>query len=283
VLVELHSVSTDTFYTPEVGARINFYNFLGYPSLFRDGVDIWTNWSPGDWRDSIVARMNRPSPITLTISGSYNPSTNNGTVDASFRNDSTASITARIYFVITEDSLYHLDPNGHAWHNHVCRDFLPTQTGEQVTIPSGQTVTRSRNFTIAASWNENRCSVGTWLQADAPSRNVFQAGQKKVMNLIYVDEETSAEADMSSVSLVANPCVSAVVFSIRLPETTNYQIDVFDILGRRVGKIIGITSQGKELVSWNLQDETGNSVSAGVYFFRFISQKLNTTGKFVVR
>lgn len=279
MLVELHSISSDTFYTPEAGARIYFYNFQGYPSLFMDGVDLWPI---STWRPAIDNRITEPSPITLTISGSYNSSNNTGTVDASFQNDSTASIMARIYFVITEDSLYHLDPNGHAWHNHVARDFLPNEIGESVTISPGQTVTKSRNFTIASSWNENRCCVVTWLQADAPSRNVFQAGQEKIMNLIYVEEKSKPEARIPTVSLVTNPCVCAAVFAINLTKNANYQIEIFDISGRRVSKIKGITSQNKELVSWNLKDETGNSVSAGVFLYRFISPELSVTGKFVV-
>jgi len=180
-LVEMHSVSGDFGYTAEAGSRVNsFYGSNSYPSLWIDGV---VQWPMSTWRSTIISRMATPSPITQTISGHYNPGTNTGTVYASFRNDSTAAITARVYFVITEDSLYNLDPNGHAWHNRMARDYLPNQLGEVVTINPGNTVIKSRSFTISSQWNENRCYIVAWIQADAPSRNVYQAGEIAVMDL----------------------------------------------------------------------------------------------------
>ena len=278
-LVEMHSVSGDFGYIAEAAARINFYNFQGYPSLFMDGVDLWPI---STWRPSIVNRMNQPSPITLTIMGDYNPATNNGTVDASFRNDSSAAITARVYFVITEDSLYHVDPNGHAWHNHLARDFLPDQTGETVTISPGETVIKSRSFTINGAWDEDMCYIVTWLQANAPSRNVFQAGEIEVMNLIGVEEVVEVEKVMSTVSLITNPCFSDDIrFSLNLPEHTRYQIEIFDILGRRIGTLNSISQNNKEEVSCNLNQGSDN-ITAGVYLYRFTSNILKTSGKIII-
>jgi hypothetical protein len=277
----MHPVPGDFGYFDEGYARVyDFYNFQGYPSLFMDGVDLGPI---SNWRPSITSRMATPSPITLTMGGNYDAGTNNGTINASFRNDSTAAITAGVYFVITEDSLYHVDPNGHAWHNHLARDFLPDEFGELVTINPGDSITVSRDFTINTLWDENRCYIVTWIQADAPSRNGYQAGEIEVMNLIGVEEITD-NVRYQGVTLVSNPCTADNVrFSIALDGTALYRIEIFDVMGRRIKTITGITSSGKEEVSCNLNRDCDTTISSGVYFYRFSSQDISSTGKIVLK
>jgi len=221
--------------------------------------------------------------MTLTITGSYNAGANTGTISASYRNDSSASVTARFYFVVTEDSLYNVDPNGHAWHNHMGRDFLPDQTGEQVTIAAGATATRSRNFTISGSWNENRCAIATWLQYDAPSRDVLQSGHVNIMNLVGVDEGKSVAADLPFARQVNNPCSRSANFIIHVLERSEYTVSFFDITGRRLRMLSGIALPGNNDVSWDLRDMNGNRVSAGIYLYRITNPNINKTGKLIVR
>ncbi len=261
----------------------NFYIFYGYPSLFRDGFDVWSDSSPGDWRDSVEARMSRPSPVTITTDGYYNPGLDTGWFSASFRNDSSAAFTARVYFVITEDSLYHLDPNGHAWHNHLARDMLTTQIGEQVTINPSETVTITRELDMDPTWVKSHLYIVTWIQRDAPSRDVLQAEEVVLLSLPGVEENTNLEVHEPGVSLVSNPCAAEnIKFALDLPENTLYQIDIYDILGRQVMAISGISAQGTD-VTCNLNQNRLERASSGVYLYRFASPVLNTTGKIIVR
>jgi len=279
----LHSVSGNFGYFAEAAARTSFYAFAGYPSLFRDGKDIWAGSSPYDWRDSVVARMAKPSPMTLTITGSYNAGTNTGTISASYRNDSTASVTARFYFVVTEDSLYNLDPNTHAWHNHMGRDFLPDQTGELVTIAAGATATRTRNFTISAAWNENKCAIATWFQRDAPTRDVLQSGHVNIMNLVDVEEGKQVVADVPFARQINNPCSRSANFIIHVLERSEYAISFHDITGRQLRTLSGIASPGDNEISWDLRDMNGERVSAGIYLYRISNPNIHKTGKLIVR
>ena len=259
----------------------NFYVFYGYPSLFCDGVDLWPI---STWRPYLNTRMALPSPVTITTDGYYNPGLDTGWVSASFRNDSSAAITARVYFVITEDSLYHLDPNGHAWHNHVARDMLTTQIGEQVAINPGETVTKIRALDMDPSWVKSRLYIVTWIQKDAPSRDVLQAEEIKLLSLLGVEENTNLEIHKPGVTLAMNPCSAEnIKFFLDLPENTSYQIDIFDILGRKVKTMTGLSSNGKEIVFCDLNQERQDKVSAGVYLYRFCSQAVNATGKIIVR
>ena len=280
-LVEYHSAPGDFGFLQEAFNRVyNFYIFQGYPSLFADGVDLW----PMDtWRPFINNRVNVPSPFALTLSGGYDPASNSGTVTASYQNESTSAITARVYFVITEDSLYHLDPNGHAWHNNLARDFLPDQTGELVTVDAGQTAEVTRNFTIDPSWIEDRCKIVTWIQSDAPSREGHQAGTIKLMDLVGVAEVVN-EGTGRAVSLVNNPCSSENIrFLIHLPSGTRFGIDIFDILGRKVYEYSGTTRADADIVRIDLNETEGRNAGAGVFFYRFTSPAASTAGKIVVK
>jgi hypothetical protein len=254
---------------------------MGYPSLFADGVDLWPI---STWRPYINNRVTQPSPFSLVITGDYESANNTGTINASFQNDSTAAITARVYFVITEDSLYHVDPNGHAWHNHLARAFLPDHIGEQVTVNPGQVVDINRAFTIDPSWDENRCHIVTWIQADPPSRNVFQAGEVDIIDLVGIEENKETEIVRANVSLVSNPTsASNVRFLLGVPQGTQYRLEFFDVAGRNIKTVSGIAANDNEIVHYDLNQGGTARVNAGVYLYRFTSSILNANGKIIVR
>jgi len=205
-------------------------------------------------------------------------------VTASYQNESANAITARVYFVITEDSLYHPDPNGHAWHNKLARDFLPNEIGEPVTINPGQIVDVTRLFTIDPAWDENRCNIVTWIQADAPSREGYQSGKKKIMDLIGIEEIIVHKTAKPAVTLVTNPCSSENIrFLIDLPQGASYGIDIFDILGRNVQTYAGTMSSDRDIIQLNLNENDKHRINAGVYLYRFTSQTVNATGKIIVK
>jgi hypothetical protein len=281
-LIEYHSAIGNFGYFLEARNRIyNFYNFMGYPSLFGDGVDLWPI---STWRPFISNRVNQPSPFTLSLTGNYNPATNTGTIFASYQNDSTDAISARVYFVITEDSLYHVDPSGHAWHNRMARDMLPNEIGELVTVDPGQTLDISRNFTIDAQWDETKCRIVTWIQAGAPSRNVYQAGEIEVMDLVGIVENTNTGIRQRNVMLIHNPCsADDIRFALNIAQGTPYQIEIFDVIGRKIKQVNGTTLTEREIITCDLNNEQHGRANAGVYFYRFTSTIHQTQGKIIVR
>jgi hypothetical protein len=282
----MHASSTnDPYYLLEARNRwLNYYPGppFYYPTLYVDGTDA--GWPTSLWEPAILARMDQPSPMTLTMWGTYNEITLNGTIYAKFRNDSTASITSRIYFVITEDSLYYLGSNGDAWHNHVARDYLPDETGEEVTIAAGDSITVSRSFTIGATWDEDKCEIVTWIQNEN-TRETYQGSKVNLMDLelIGVEEDFGSELSVRPIKPAPNPCVDGTQFTFTLPIGTAYKIALFDISGRQIKTITDITSQNTESINWNLQDDNGVRVSSGIYFYRFVSNETHATGKLVVR
>ncbi len=275
----MHLRSGYPLYSAEAYARMQYYPSSNWytPNLIVDGTPRGSSYS--SWQSYIVARMSQPSPMRISMWGTYG--SGSGTINARFYNDSTASITALVYFCITEDSIYYAAPNGDQWHNHVVRDYLPTQIGEQVTIAVGDSVTVSRNFTIQSGWNVNRCHIITWIQ-NSSTREVYQAGKIKVTELTAV-EELKDKIVASGISLLPNPCVNGTKFQFQIDAGADYKIVIYDITGREVKNFEGKGNGSLQILNWNLLNNKGERIKSGVYFYRFISNNVNSTGKIVVR
>lgn len=165
----------------------------------------------------------------------------------------------------------------------MARDYVPTDAGQYVSIPAGDSVTVSQPFTIQTGWNEDMCEIVAWFQTDG-TRKVWQGATKQVMELNPGIEEHEVEvASIYAVTAAPNPCVSGTNFSFSLPAGVEYGINIFDVTGRHVKTLCGISSGSQEVVAWNLEDDTGMLVGSGVYLYQFESSTVNTTGKIVVR
>ncbi len=281
----------DIFFTAEANRRMLYYPppFGGQyvpPWLWYDG-DPDGGWTYTQYESKIVNRMNQPSPVTITMWGNYYPADDTGTVYAKFRNDSTATIDGRVLFAITEDSLYFATPFI-VWHNNVPRDYLPDENGAIVSIPPGDSVTLSQPFTIDMDWNADFCKILTWIQNDSmqvdSTKEIWQGGLMKVTDFNPgIEDDLVEELPLFEITVTPNPCVDGTEFAFNLPAESAYQIEIYDIMGRRVRTLNGSTSGGRHSNRWNRRDDTGTLVRAGVYLYRFTSDMLNVTGKVIVR
>ncbi len=260
--------------------------YYATPWLWYDG-DPHGSYDYSQWQSKIVTEMNRPAPFTCTMWGIYTPLRGTGTVYAKFRNDSTATLTGRIRFVLTEDSLYYSAPNGDLWHNHVARDYLPDTSGTPVTLAPNDSITVSRNFTVQSGWNANKCEIVAWIQSTAllsdSTRDIWQGGLIKVSQLTYVAEENTENSLTERIGPSPNPCVNKTTFNFRLNSSTLYQINIFDVAGRKIRTIKGLATGNEQKVEWDLKDAQGKRMGSGVYFYQFESKETNASGKIVIR
>ncbi|MGQ9535414.1 MAG: T9SS type A sorting domain-containing protein [bacterium] len=183
--------------------------------------------------------------------------------------------------MIIEDSCYYAAPNGDQRHNHVARDYVPNQIGQQVIIPPGDSATLTQNFTIQSGWNVSRCKIVTWIQ-NSSTREVYQAGFIKVSDLTGINEGQNATIYKKVVSM-PNPCVNGTKFQFNISSGKEWKMLIFDVLGREIQRFYGTGNGTHQSFEWDLHDNRGNRVKSGIYFYRFISPELNTTGKIVVR
>ncbi|MGQ9664084.1 MAG: Omp28-related outer membrane protein [bacterium] len=289
----MHITSGYPFYSAEAYQRWRSYPppyyyggtwYYATPWLWYDG-DPHGSYNYTTWQSKITNEMNKPAPFTCTMWGTYTPP--NGVVYAKFRNDSTATVTGRIRFVLTEDSLYYAAPNGDYWHNHVARDYLPDTSGTAVTLAPGDSITVSRNFTIQTGWNANKCEIVTWIQSTVllsdSTRDIWQGGMIKVSQLTYIEEDGSEKRLTEKITPVPNPCVNKTTFSFKLNSGTMYQINIFDVSGRKIRTIQGRATGDEQMITWDLKDVSGLKVGSGVYLYRFESKETTSSGKIVIR
>ncbi|NNF07338.1 MAG: T9SS type A sorting domain-containing protein [Candidatus Eisenbacteria bacterium] len=81
-----------------------------------------------------------------------------------------------------------------------------------------------------------------------------------------------------------NPFVGATTISYLLREAVAVSIDVFDIHGGLVRRVLADTPQssGRNTTFWDATDHSGRRVSSGVYFYRIQAGRATETRKMVV-
>ncbi|UCG29221.1 MAG: Omp28-related outer membrane protein [candidate division WOR-3 bacterium] len=259
--------------------------YYATPWLWIDG-DKRGSYSYSQWSTKIATRMAVPSSFTTTMWGDWIPAEGTGTVYTQFRNDSNDPLTGNVILVVVEDSIYQPAPNGDLWHNNVARDYIPDWIGDEVTIPAGDSVTVSYDFTLGTTWNSEKIQFFAFIQDTALQPDtiieVWQ-GAKLDITELGVAEYGNASVAGISITPTPNPCVNGTRFSFTLPNGERYQINFFDITGRKIRTLNGVASGNEEAVEWNLRNVNDARVSAGVYLYRFESNSVYTTGKVVVR
>jgi hypothetical protein len=82
---------------------------------------------------------------------------------------------------------------------------------------------------------------------------------------------------------VPNPFGRGTTISYTLPVKSSVDLSVYDITGREVASLLeGEMDAGYHTLSWDGKDNSGNSVSAGVYFYRLQASDVTKTRKLVV-
>ena len=67
-----------------------------------------------------------------------------------------------------------------------------------------------------------------------------------------------------------NPAVGPARIDFELPRSTRVRLDIFDVAGRRVRRVIaGRMTAGRHSWSWDGRDDRGGEVTDGLYFVRF--------------
>lgn len=237
--------------------------------------------------------MNMPASVTIKISGSYDPVTRNGTMRVVYRNDSTGTIhQARAITAITEDSIEYYAPSGDSMYNNVARDYVPDPDGQVFSIPAGDSAIISQYFTLDTAWNFDKCMIVTWLQSDVwtadSNKPIYQGCKKPVSELdqFAIGEQVSNGLDLRT-SAMPNPCTdrSGTRFVFDLAAGTQYKIGIFDIQGRRLRKISGISEGLENRVLWDCRNDKGEIVRTGIYFYRISSDHgvSASGGKVIVR
>jgi thiol-disulfide isomerase/thioredoxin len=179
-VISYHPSSTsDPFYSSEALARRNYYrSTIGYPTTYFDGAldSLVGGLHDGTIYPSMLPivrnHLRANSSLDVSLAVTYEEFDRTGTVTAKIKNTSVASQSGTLHFVIVESHI------AYAWQDmdslqYVMRDMLPDANGEAVTIAAGDSVTKSRNFSLPGAWNDDNCDIVVFVQAS--NKAIYQA------------------------------------------------------------------------------------------------------------
>ncbi len=124
------------------------------------------------------------SPLVVDLTCNYDSIANTGLVTATVTNTSSNTVSGNIHFVIIENDI------PYNWYDlttveHVCRDMVPNANGEAVSIPTSDTIIRSRNFSINPAWEEHNCNIVVFVQG--ATREIYQGAEVAIVDDINMD------------------------------------------------------------------------------------------------
>ena len=130
------------------------------------------------------------------------------------------------------------------------------------------------DISIEFKWSDNSQSNGNimdfYVNGDAAPNGRF--------NYVYQTNYTSKIRQLKSIAddimlkSYPNPFTSVTTIEFSLPFSTALNIDIYDVNGRLVRRLKrGHFPPGVSRLRWNGQDDYGNRINPGIYFYRIIS------------
>jgi hypothetical protein len=106
---------------------------------------------------------------------------------------------------------------------------------------------------------------------DVDVRLVVRGGYETVNSSQGLQKEPEVQMPKSyAFNLFPNPFVRQIHLEYALPRQTEVEIAIFDVMGRRVKTLAqGVYEAGHYNTVWNVRDDIGRDMAAGVYFVRF--------------
>lgn len=189
VVIAYHSSTSDPFYSAKAASRASYYSLSGYPSCWFDGIisevgGLHYGTMYPFYRHHVTNRSAIANLLDINLTCTYDSVSNQGTINATIINTSSGSISGTLHFVIIEDNIPY-SWQGMSKLDFLMRDMLPDANGEAVTIPAGNNITRSRNFTINSGWNEKNCKIVVFVQAS--NKEIYQGAEIDLLNQINMD------------------------------------------------------------------------------------------------
>jgi len=188
VPIAYHASSSDPYYTAEAAARLSYYGITGYPTVVLDGsykivggLHTGTMYLP--YRDYFQTRMGVSSPLTIALSIAYDTTARTGTLTIKMHNTSGSSVSGQLHTVLTESHVYY-PWQGMDSLQYVERAMLPSSSGEAVSIAAGDSLTKTRDFTVDAAWVAKNCDFVVFVQNNS-SKEMYQGARIAVIDVPY--------------------------------------------------------------------------------------------------
>ncbi len=246
----------------------------------------------GTWAANCITQAAVLSPVDVTLTGTFNPSTRMTTVniDADFV-DYAVPGDLRLTLFVVEDSVTGVGSGynqvnaynnsaGHPYagagnpivgfvHKHVLRDVYPTNNAwgapSIIATNPGPNSNYNTSYTFAmnSAWKAQDISlVGfvSYFNANTAQREVLNSVEIKLNNLTTSVEEIKKDA--SSLNIFPNPTSDLTNLELNLDNSSAVIVEVIDFTGKRLLlEDFGVMSAGKQRMQLNLAN-----LASGMYF-----------------
>lgn len=213
--------------------------------------------------------------MTIELTGSYNSSTRNGTVEAHVTNITSGSLNGVLHIMIVETNIPY-SWEGESMLYNVVRDMLP-YAGTFKTLAAGASTDITQSFAIDSSWDVSNCSIISFFQQSSTSVEVCQGVKKSVLT-ITKEENPDIKNQSVLLKISENPVYKKADISYSLPDYTNVKLTVYDISGKAVRILVNkIQSAGDYKVIFD-----SNEFSSGIYFAELQAGNQRETRKFLL-
>jgi hypothetical protein len=186
VPIAYHASSSDPYYTANSAARLSYYSITGYPTVVLDGLNKvvggeHTGTMYPTYLDYYRTRITVSSPLTFTLAITYDSTARTGQLTIKLRNTSGSPVSGQLHTVLTESHIYYPWQGMDSLH-YVERNMLPNSSGEAVTIAAGDSLTKTRDFTISSGWVASHCDFVVFVQNNS-SKEMYQGARIAIVNV----------------------------------------------------------------------------------------------------
>jgi hypothetical protein len=112
------------------------------------------------------------------------------------------------------------------------------------------------------------------LQIDEKIIQMEGNGSDQIMNhpskiVLKLNSENDIPKEFSLIQNYPNPFNPRTIIRYQLPAYSHVRLKVYTVLGEEVKILIdGVEDAGYKSVEWNAQDNSGNGIASGIYFYR---------------
>ncbi len=183
MVIAYHASASDPFYTSECAQRRSYYGNPGYPHMRIDGIlsviggQHYGNMYPS-YRNHYNTRIQIESPLSIDLTLTYDPDSLKGTVYANIKNTGTGTVSGNLHFILTETDIPY-SWQGQSMLYDVVRDMLPDANGENISIASGDSTQKERDFSMSGSWVNENCKIIVFVQN--ASREIYQGAATAIV------------------------------------------------------------------------------------------------------
>ena len=227
-----------------------FDNFIAIDSIFTVGLRYFLDSLPNSDADTLFAFK------TAEAAGLYMPS-----LSLDYKKEWYTSLVHSIWPDSSVPGVATFFPGPSAKVTHLFRSRYPT-TSRQEGLPVGILTENNGVVTYAFGFH-------LWYMNPAEARQLIDY-------ILFLPTDVEDEQESALPNRVElrqnypNPFNPETAISFTLPEKSEVSLDIYNVLGRRVIRLIENPSlpAGTHKIVWDGRDQNGRSLASGVYFYR---------------